>query len=72
MPPQPPSPEAGKTESLLSEARLAQPAAGSAALASLRLPPEPSVVCEESGYEFQSNGVIEMLEKLEVQFKEER
>ncbi|CAE7635341.1 CPK2 [Symbiodinium sp. CCMP2592] len=42
---------AGKTESLLSEARLAQP---------------------ESGYEFQSNGVIEMLEKLEVQFKEEK
>jgi len=42
---------AGKTESLLSEALLAQP---------------------ESGYEFQSNGVIEMLEKLEVQFKEEK
>ena len=25
----------------------------------------------EAGYEFQSDGVIEMLEKLEVQFKED-
>ena len=68
-----PRSEASKAESLLSEAQSEPDAAAQSQLVGMLLLSGslPYHAFKQAGYEFQSNGVIDMLEKLNDQFKQD-